>query len=262
MRGDPAWEAESHKLGPMIPLATALEGAAAVASASGLAVGGAAYATLYPSSQLLGPVLVAPRHPDQIALTFDDGPNPAATPRLLEVLARHGVRATFFLIGSSVRQEPALAREIAKAGHAVGNHTMTHPWLNLQSEARIRSEILDCNRALEDTLGRPVNLFRPPHGARRAVVIQTARSAGLRTVNWNVIVNDWEPVSAVILRSRLAQGFRRNRLRGYASNIVLHDGGLDQPRLATVSATDSFLSRLRETDAGISFVTLEAWLPG
>ena len=118
----------------MIPLATVMEGVAAVASASALAVGGAAYATLYPDSQLLGPVLVAPRRPDQIALTFDDGPNPAATPWLLDVLARHEVRATFFLIGSSVRQEPRLAREIAAAGHVIGNHTMTHPWLSLQSE--------------------------------------------------------------------------------------------------------------------------------
>ena len=245
----------------MIPLATVLEGAAAVVSASGLAVGGAAYATLYPSSQLLGPVLVAPRRPDQIALTFDDGPNPAATPWLLEVLARHGVCATFFLIGSSVRREPQLAQEIARTGHAIGNHTMTHPWLNLQSETRIRSEILDCNRALEDTLGRAVTLFRPPHGARRSAVLRTARSAGLTTVNWNVIVNDWEPVPAVILRSRLAHGFARNRSRGYASNIVLHDGGHNQPRLATVSATDCFLRRLREKEAGISFVTPEAWLP-
>ena len=114
--------------------------AAAVAAGVGLAAGGLAYAALYPRSQIFGSVLVAPRRPREVALTFDDGPNPAATPHLLDLLARHGVRATFFVIGEFVRREPALTRAIAAAGHIVGSHTMTHPWLAWQSDGRIRYE--------------------------------------------------------------------------------------------------------------------------
>ncbi|HEY6374034.1 MAG TPA: polysaccharide deacetylase family protein, partial [Edaphobacter sp.] len=79
------------------------------------------YATLSAGSQLFGPTLIAPARPNEVALTYDDGPNPAATPHLLEVLARHQVRATFFLIGNFVRQCPALVRQIAAAGHLIGN---------------------------------------------------------------------------------------------------------------------------------------------
>ena len=82
----------------------------------------------------------------------------------------------------------------------------------------------------------------------------------MTTVNWNVIVNDWEPVSAVILRSRIASGLARNLSRGYATNIVLHDGGHNASRRETVSATDAFLHRLRETEAPFYFVTPESWL--
>ena len=221
-----------------------------------LAAGAAAYAALYPTSQLCGPVLVAPRRPRELALTFDDGPNPTATPQLLELLARHNVRATFFLIGENVRREPILTRELAAAGHVIGNHTMTHPWLHLKPETRIRAELTDCNHALEDTFGQPVTLFRPPHGARRPAVLRIARELGLTTVNWNIIANDWEPVPEAIILSRIARSLAVNRARGFASNIVLPDGGHGQPRLPTVAAVAGLLAALRDTD----FVTPDAWL--
>jgi peptidoglycan/xylan/chitin deacetylase (PgdA/CDA1 family) len=116
-----------------IPTVTA---AAVVATAGTLT-----YAALSAQSQLFGPTLIAPTKPNEIALTYDDGPNPAATPQLLEVLARHNVHATFFLIGNFVRQCPALVREIAAAGHLIGNHTTTHPWLPFHSAARITEGI-------------------------------------------------------------------------------------------------------------------------
>jgi peptidoglycan/xylan/chitin deacetylase (PgdA/CDA1 family) len=204
----------------------------------------------------MGPVLIAPRRPRELALTFDDGPNPAATPQLLEVLTRHNVRATFFLIGANVRREPALTRELARAGHAIGNHTMNHPWLTWLPESRIRAELQGCNHALEDTLGSPVALFRPPHGARRAAVIRIARELGLTTVNWNIIVGDWMPITASTILARTEFKMALNRRLCRASNIVLHDGGHQQPRLPTVEATDQLLARLRDT----SFVTPEEWL--
>ena len=88
------------------------------------------YASVWPTSQIFGRTL--------IALTFDDGPNDAATPELLDVLARHGVRATFFAIGNFVRQRPEITRAVAAAGHLLGNHTMSHPKLSMEPAARVR----------------------------------------------------------------------------------------------------------------------------
>jgi peptidoglycan/xylan/chitin deacetylase (PgdA/CDA1 family) len=219
-----------------------------------------AYAALYPQSQLFGPTLVAPPKPNEIALTYDDGPNDEATQRLLEVLARHKVHATFFLIGRFVRQRPQLVREIAAAGHLIGNHTTTHPWLAWQSAARIREELSACNKALEDTLGAPVRFFRAPHGARRPYVLRTARSLGLTPVQWNIIAGDWVPVDPATIVSRVTRGIARNQRRNRASNIVLHDGGhlgIGQPRMATVEATDRLLNQYKPL--GINFVTVATW---
>lgn len=222
-----------------------------VAALTGLALAGvaatAAYGVMYPQSQLFGRTIVAPPRPNQLALTFDDGPNPAATPRLLEVLARHNVRATFFLIGNFVRLEPSLTREIAAAGHMIGNHTMTHRFLPRYSSAWILSELAGCNAALEDTLGRRVELFRPPHGGRTPAVFRAAASLGLQTVQWNLIVGDWMDVPSATLLSRLEHGIARHRRGGRGTNVVLHDGGqagLGQPRLKTVEAVESLLQRL------------------
>jgi peptidoglycan/xylan/chitin deacetylase (PgdA/CDA1 family) len=231
-----------------------------VAGAVTAAAGTLAYAALSPQSQLFGPTLVAPARPNEIALTYDDGPNPAATPKLLEVLARHEVRATFFLIGRYVREQAALVREIAAAGHLIGNHTTTHPWLSFVSDARVREELSDCNAALEDVLGEPVQYFRAPHGARRPYVLRAARELGLTPVQWNIICGDWNPVGAEIIFQRADRGIKRNQRSGRASNVVLHDGGhlgQNAPRLATVEATDRLLQAYKKN--GVEFVTIKSW---
>src|SRR5258708_13573335 len=111
--------------------------AAAALTATGLLACGCTYAALSAQSHLFGKVLIASRNPNEIALTYDDGPNDIVTERLLDVLAHHNVRATFFLIGRYVRQRPQIARSIAAAGHLIGNHTITHPWLVWQPTERI-----------------------------------------------------------------------------------------------------------------------------
>ncbi|WP_263382480.1 polysaccharide deacetylase family protein [Granulicella arctica] len=235
--------------------------AALALTTAATAAGASTYAALSARSQLFGNILVAGSDPSQLALTYDDGPNPSATPHLLELLARHNVCATFFLIGRFVRSEPTLAREIAAAGHVIGNHTMTHPWLAWQSATRIHAELAGCNAALEDTLGAPIRLFRPPHGARRPAVLRIARELGLASVNWNVIATDWDPVDAATILARVEQGVARNERRNRASNILLHDGGdrgLNQPRLPTVEATRLLIESRRSLPT--TFVTPEAWL--
>src|SRR5215831_7729661 len=104
----------------MIGFITSSLVAAAAASYAG-------YAAMAPRSQLYGRTLTHGSDPAQMALTFDDGPNDPHTMRLLEVLARHNARATFFLIGKYVQQRPDIVRAIAAAGHEIGNHTFTHP---------------------------------------------------------------------------------------------------------------------------------------
>ncbi len=229
------------------------------AGLAALAAGGTlAWGALWPESQIFGRTLIAPRGSEEIALTFDDGPNPAATPALLEVLERGGVRATFFLIGGFVRQCPQLVREIRAAGHVVGNHTMTHPWLAWQTEWRIREELQGASAAIEDVLGEPVRYFRCPHGARRPVVLKAAREMGMVPVQWNVICGDWSPIGAEAIFRRAVSGVERSRRRGYATNIVLHDGGhltLGANRMGTVRAVERLVERYR----GSRFVGVDAW---
>jgi len=244
----------------MPPTAITVTAAATLVAAA--AVGGCAYAALWPQSQLFGKVLIAGSDPNQLALTYDDGPNPAATPQLLELLARHNVRATFFLIGRFVRQCGPLTRDIQAAGHLIGNHSMTHPWLSWKSAARIRQELADCNAALEDTLGAPIRFFRPPHGARRPYVLRTARELGLTPVNWNVIAGDWYPVDAATILTRVQRGVVRNQQRRHcSSNILLHDGGdraLNAPRLHSVEATRQLFELYK--NSSMRFVTPDAWI--
>ncbi len=229
---------------------------AALAGAAGLCT----YGVVADEAQLFGRTLVAPPGPQQLALTFDDGPNPAATPRLLEVLAKHSARATFFLIGDYVLREPALTRELIAAGHTVGNHTMHHLWLPRHSSATIRAELLACNAAIEQTTGQAVTLFRAPHGAKRPAVMRIARELGMRTVQWNLMVGDWKDRSGDDLVRRIQHGIAAHQQRGRGTSVVLHDGSQFSPnanRAATVDAVQALLAAL---PAETQFVTPPQWL--
>jgi peptidoglycan/xylan/chitin deacetylase (PgdA/CDA1 family) len=192
-----------------------------------------------------------PRGTKQIALTYDDGPNDPHTLRLLEVFAKHGVHATFFLIGRYVQQRPDVVREIVKAGHVVGNHTFTHPLLIFKSTTEVRKELSDCRSALHDAVGEHSDLFRPPFGGRRPAVLGIVRELGFQPVMWNVTGYDWNaPPSAVIERKVVKQ------IRG-GDVILLHDGGhkqLGADRSQTVLATENLIKRYKQE--GYEFVTI------
>ncbi len=187
------------------------------ASATSLAIGGYYYATFWPTSQIFGRTLTAPRKSGEIALTFDDGPNPAFTPRLLELLDRHGVKATFFLVGKYASQQSALTRLIASSGHLIGNHTWSHPNLARTAPDKVREELRTTNDALEQILGKAIRYFRPPFGARRPHVLRTARELGLTPVTWNAMTNDWSEPSADRISATLSAKVDRLQARGLAS---------------------------------------------
>lgn len=222
--------------------------AAAVGASAGLAAWGA----FHPAAQLFGRTLRFTGRKSALALTIDDGPNPAATPRLLEILEQHGVRATFFLIGRHVRACPGLAAEIVARGHAVGNHTETHPQLTWLSSRETEDELHRCQEAVEKATGRVPRRMRPPYGARGPQTAGAVQRAGLGTVvMWSVWAVDWKPQPAANVIRRL------QKVRG-GDIVVLHDGAphaLGADRSHTLAAVEHWLPRWK--DAGLEFVTID-----
>jgi peptidoglycan/xylan/chitin deacetylase (PgdA/CDA1 family) len=224
-----------------------------------LAAGGYVYAGMAPQSQIFGRTLVAGTNPAEFALTYDDGPNDRCTEQLLDVLARHEARATFFMIGNFARQRRDLVRRVRAAGHVVGNHTWTHPVLLTRSLRCVREELVATSAALEDILGEPVEYFRPPHGARRPDVLRAAREMGMVPVLWNAMGYDWRRTDAAQILGNLERGIQRNRRRGVGSNLLLHDGGqagIGQDRMQTVAATATLLE---QWSSKVKWVTVEQW---
>ena len=196
-----------------------------------------------------------PRGSKQIALTYDDGPNDPHTLKLLEVLAQHEVRATFFMIGRYVRQRPDIVRAVADAGHVIGNHTTTHPLLIFQSASQTTTELMECRAALTDAIGEHSNLFRPPFGGRRPATLRIARDLGLVPIMWNVTGYDWNAPPAATIEQKVASQIRGGNV------VLLHDGGhkaMGADRSQTVLATENLIQRYREQ--GYEFVTVKEML--
>lgn len=207
---------------------------------------------MHPAAQLFGSTIRRTGNPKTLALTFDDGPNPAVTPRLLDLLEGNGVRATFFLIGTHVRGCPSLAKEIAARGHTVANHTHTHPNLIFLSPRRIREELERCQDSIADAVGRQASWMRPPYGARGPQLARVVRRGGWKAVvMWSLWLYDWKPQPGerAIARLRRAQG---------GDIVLLHDGDprvLGGDRQHTVQALAHWLPRWK--DAGLGFATLD-----
>ncbi len=228
----------------MLPL---LSGAAALA-----AMGFSAYHSMAPRSQLFGETFTGtPGRGKQLALTYDDGPNDPYTLQLLDVLAKHQVKATFFVIGSFVEQRPDIVRRIIGEGHEVGNHTFTHPVLSLCDGDNVKAELSRCDQALKGVGVAEAKLFRPPFGARRPATLRVARAMGYIPVMWSVTCYDWKATSADRVEAHAVK-----RIRG-GDVILLHDGGhkrMGTDRSHTVEATDRIIRRYQ--DRGFEFVTV------
>jgi len=148
-------------------------------------------ATSMPLLRRLWPALAGYGRADHVALTFDDGPDAASTPRFLEVLARYGVRATFFLLGEMVQRFPDLPQQMADAGHELAVHSWDHRNHLRHSPAQTVGQLARTVELLERRTGTRPTLFRPPYGTLTGAGLRAARSVGLTPVLWTAWGRDW-----------------------------------------------------------------------
>jgi peptidoglycan/xylan/chitin deacetylase (PgdA/CDA1 family) len=232
------------------------------------ASGGLAYFSLHPRSEFFGRNIHATNAARKLAITFDDGPNPAITPQMLDLLAQYNARATFFVIGKFVRDSPGLLRETQARGHSLGNHTETHPRLVWRSPMAISKQLERANAAIVEAVGHAPRWFRPPYGLRNPWVVPAAARLGLRTVTWSLICWDWKAPSSEWLIPRMQPIASRalansdghgNFRAGRAGDILcLHDGNhrfQNGDRRCTLAALKYWLPRWR--DLGLEFVTID-----
>jgi peptidoglycan-N-acetylglucosamine deacetylase len=213
---------------------------------------GLGWASMDPQSQLYGRTFLGtPGAGKRLALTYDDGPNDPHTLRLLDVLAKRGVKATFFMVGSYLLKRPDIARAVALAGHEIGNHTWSHPNLIWCSARQVKSELERTEKALSDIVGPHSQLFRTPFGGRRPGSLRVIKSMGLTPVMWSVSAKDWELPTAEAIESQVW-----SRVSG-GDVILMHDGshlGFGWDRANTVAATDALI--VRATNEGYTFSTV------
>ena len=237
---------------------------AAVAATAGVA----AYGAAFPRAQLFGRTICRTNSPRKLAITFDDGPNPAITPQLLDLLDRYQAKATFFVIGRFVRECPDLVKETAARGHVIGNHTDAHRNLTWLGPSQVMVELRLCHHAITSAVGAPAKWFRPPYGFRNPWVIPAATELGCKTAMWTLIPGDWleRPVEWLIRRMQpIAIRAKRNAAQdpnastiGTGDILCLHDGyhkELNYDRTRTLTALEYWLPRWR--DLGLQFVTMD-----
>lgn len=223
---------------------------------------GATHATLaavglWPRSTWLGPnvLRLPPEAGNCVTLTFDDGPHPELTPRVLDLLDRHGARATFFCVGERAARYPGLAREIARRGHTVENHSMHHRLdFSMFGPRRMRREICDAQQLLADITGQVPRYFRAPAGLRNPFLEPILCAEGLQLAAWTRRGFDTRNGDRA---ARIAQRLTHNLAAGDV--LLLHDGngGVDstgKPHCTTV--LPGLLTAIAK--AGLQCVTLPA----
>ncbi|SDQ64961.1 polysaccharide deacetylase family protein [Quadrisphaera sp. DSM 44207] len=198
--------------------ATAPAQAAGAGSGAGPGQGGKATAEIVTTAEHQGNVA---------ALTFDDGPNPVDTPRLLQVLRENRVKAVFCLWGEYVERHPDVVRQIAAAGHTLCNHTMHHDnlagWTPDQAftEEEVRADLEATSALIREVVpGARIPYFRAPYGAWGEHSPQVAADLGMQPLGWAVTIEDWETQDADVLAQRLEERIRANP----GGVVLLHDG--------------------------------------
>jgi peptidoglycan-N-acetylglucosamine deacetylase len=181
-----------------------------------------------------------------VALTFDDGPDPATTPRILDLLAEHDVHATFCMVGQLAQAHPALVRRVVAEGHRLCNHTITHdPGIGARTPDVMDRQLRASRDLLERVSGgADVDYFRAPEGRWSPTLIRTSAADGMRALGWDVDPLDWTTPGSAAIVARVQQRVHPGAV------VLLHDGG--GPRGQTVAAVEALLPWL--DDRGYSFV--------
>ena len=229
-------------------IAPALVGGTVVVA--GVAAHGAFYRNSFVFGRALGRL---PTRDAVLALTFDDGPNPEATPRILDALGEAGVHATFFILGRHAERWPALVRRVRDEGHALGNHGYFHRKLHVKSPRYVREDLGLGSDTIADACGMRPTLFRAPHGFRSPWVNAVAASLGERVIGWSLGVWDSDRPGADVIAQRTVVGARPGSI------LLLHDGDGYDPagdRTQTAAAVPRIVADLE--GRGYRFVTVPA----
>lgn len=188
-----------------------------------------------------------PYNKGEIALTFDDGPDPVFTPMILDKLRKYGVKATFFLLGTNMERFPEIVRRISAEGHVIANHSYSHVDLTQVSEEEYHNQIRKSDEIIENLVGYKPKFFRPPYGTINENQLQWATEQGIMVTQWSIDTLDWQGLSA----ETITQTVTSNMLPG---SIILQHNAPGVPLQGSVDALDQIIPQLQGKD--VRFVTL------
>jgi peptidoglycan-N-acetylglucosamine deacetylase len=185
------------------------------------------------------------------ALTFDDGPDPVYTPRLLDVLRTHHAKATFFMVGRAASKYPEIVRLVADGGHSIGNHSWDHAALPYVRTAERLWQMRACRRAIAPYGG--TRLFRPPYGKQTVASHVEAMLLGYKIVAWNAVAGDWRDDPADLIAERMASQIRPGSILLFHDALYTFGEERFIDRAPTIDAVDALLKRMEGT---YQFVTV------
>lgn len=202
------------------------------------------------SAVVLGTVVEVSTRQPAAALTFDDGPDPEWTPRILEVLERHGARGTFFMVGQRAARHPELVERVAAGGHALGNHTWSHPSMPLVVGRYRRLQV----RWTEEALGRHARrLFRPPYGHQNLASRLDLARLRCQVVTWSIVAEDWRDDPAEVLAARVAARLKPGSIVVFHDSLYTASAERFRDRQPTIGALELLLGGRSD---GLAFVTV------
>jgi len=194
-----------------------------------------------------------PRNVKKVALTFDDGPDSVYTPQILDVLRKHKVKATFFLVGERAELFPDVVKKIVKGGHVIGNHSMTHPNIMKLNKEQTFQEIQKCEDVLSALTGYKPALFRSPYGSLDSQKVEEISELDVKLIAWNIDSLDWKSLTAEQVKANILENVREGSI------ILQHSSGSKKENLTgSVAALDEVIKTLKKEK--YKFVTVSELL--